>query len=58
MPALKVHLQEEWDKEANKERGRLERKRKHSDDPNAEQQGCSKKHETGTLVENDSNSPA
>jgi hypothetical protein len=58
MPALKAHLQEEWDKEATKERGRLERKRKHSDDPDAEQQGGSKKHEMGTLVEDDSNPPA
>lgn len=59
MPALKVHLQEEWDKEATTERGRLERKRKRdepSDDSNAEKQGSSKKHEPA-LVENDLDAP-
>jgi aprataxin len=52
MPTLKTHLQEEWDKQANAEKGKLERKRKReeaSGDLNSEpvQEG-SKRHKTDT----------
>jgi hypothetical protein len=47
MPTLKVHLQEEWDKEAKTEKAKLDRKRKREESTaDSDKQGEPKRHET------------
>jgi len=54
MPTLKIHLQEEWDKEAKTERAKLERKRKREEcTADSVQQDEPKRHETDVNVQKD-----
>ena len=54
MPTLKIHLQEEWDKEAKTERAKLERKRKREEcTADSVQQGEPKRHETDVNLQKD-----